>query len=563
MKPMSGDRTILRSFTGLVLLAWLLSACQPVRTPTLPAQNPTTPTVVRTPQTEPTPVPTKTILPKTISLPSYLPQALSTKIVIPDGYSIAPGESGTVQVVLTEGPPLSIWIYALVAPFPTIADGITTNQLVNLWRNGTPIIGGPSSLIAEPSTITLFDQIWGTHSTQVSAEAASELLNTAWRSQTTWAIVPFEHIAPRWKVIAVDGHNPLHKEFTYSDYPLSVAFGLQGPTDMVDQLTTCCGVDSNAPILPDTNRRPDRLTTVVLTGVTALVRATAAYMALHGMQYPAENILPWLRGADILHISNEVSFAENCPNPNNWQGLAFCSQTRMIELLDSIGVDVVELSGDHYADWGKEAMLYTLDLYEERGWKTYGGGLNDSAAKAPALFEHNGNRIAFIGCNAKAPGYATAGPNHPGAIHCDWSWLAPAIKDAIAHGYQPIVTFQHEEYYEYIARDPLEEDFRLAAQTGAVIVSGSQGHLPQAMQFEGDRFIHYGLGNLFFDQIHSYESTDKAFIDRHIFYDGAYINTELLTIQFIDYAQSRPMTGEEREWLLRTIFQASGWEIQP
>jgi len=71
--------------------------------------------------------------------------------------------------------------------------------------------------------------------------------------------------------------------------------------------------------------------------------------------------------------------------------------------------------------------------------------------------------------------------------------------------------------------------------------------------------IHHGLGNLFFDQYGVSSGTRQAFIDRHVFYDGRHISTELLTIMFIDYARPRPMTPEERTLLLEAVFTASGW----
>jgi len=67
------------------------------------------------------------------------------------------------------------------------------------------------------------------------------------------------------------------------------------------------------------------------------------------------------------------------------------------------------------------------------------------------------------------------------------------------------------------------------------------------------------LGNLFFDQYHMGLPTGQGFIDRHVFYDGRYIGTELLGIRFIDYARSRPMTAEERQELLQSVFEASLW----
>jgi len=302
----------------------------------------------------------------------------------------------------------------------------------------------------------------------------------------------------------------------------------------------------------------------MLTGVTALVRGTASLMEIHGMEYPAEYIGDVLREADILHINNEVPFWKTCPEPYYWEGLKFCSRTKYIQLLEAIGTDVIDLAGDHFQDWGPEAILFTLDLYKERGWPYYGGGANIAEAQAAARFEHHGNRIAFLGCNAKPKGYAGASEKTPGAVHCDFDQLTAAIRAQREAGYLPIVTFQHLEYYSYNAHPILEADFQRVAEAGAVIVSGSQAHQPHAMTFFAQpggeaAFLHYGLGNLFFDQAIFGPETSQAFLDRHVFYDGRYISTELLTIMFVDNARARLMTPEERTALLTTIFQASGW----
>jgi poly-gamma-glutamate synthesis protein (capsule biosynthesis protein) len=228
--------------------------------------------------------------------------------------------------------------------------------------------------------------------------------------------------------------------------------------------------------------------------------------------------------------------------------------------MEYVGTDVVELTGDHFGDYGPEAMYYTLELYNFREWPYYGGGESSQDAQEPVLFEHNGNKIAFLGCNAKGGGYATAGPSRPGAVACDFNLMVDQIKELRGSGYLPIATFQHFEYYTYYPQPDQIRDATRLAQAGAVIVSGSQAHQPQGIEIKPDTFIHHGLGNLFFDQIYEIPpNTATAFIDRHIFYDGKHISTELLTIKFVDFARSRPMTTSERESLLMTVFQASGW----
>ena len=107
------------------------------------------------------------------------------------------------------------------------------------------------------------------------------------------------------------------------------------------------------------------------------------------------------------------------------------------------------------------------------------------------------------------------------------------------------------------------------AEAGAVIVNGSQAHRPKAMAFMNDAFIDYGLGNLFFDQmgiIDDYGNqllqTSWEKIQRHTFYNGQHLSTEILTAKLEDYAKPRPMTSEERQVFLQEIFTASGWNTR-
>jgi poly-gamma-glutamate synthesis protein (capsule biosynthesis protein) len=215
------------------------------------------------------------------------------------------------------------------------------------------------------------------------------------------------------------------------------------------------------------------------------------------------------------------------------------------------------------ADYGPQAMLYTLDLYDQRGWPYYGGGRNQAEALSPALLEHNGNKIAFIGCNAKGGGYATARENAPGAGKCLFDLIHPEITKLKEDGYLVITTFSHIEYYSYQVLPVYRPDFIGMIDAGATIVQGSQAHQAQNFEFYGDGFIHYGLGNLFFDQYNRIGSDglplDQAVIDLYTVYDGQLIGMEIVPIRFVDYARPRLMTEEEAAPFLMQLFRASGW----
>jgi hypothetical protein len=557
----------------IVIVFFLLGGCSrstpSLPMPTLPAQatptllenSPTQP-VVSSQTYKPEPSPSATSLPITIWLPPYLPEEMRLSLILPAGVVQLPSpENANIAISLSNQLNSAdiLWIFALVAPFPTIPDGVTSDQLHLTWAGEANPPFDTSPLLMDEITLQALTAYWGTPSSQaVQVIPSDQLLDYAWNNQPSWAIIPFENLEPRWKVLTIDGQSPIHKDFDPLNYELTIPFSISGDESLLpDHLG-----------LSHTNRDPSKLTTVAMTGVTAMVRATAYAMELEGITYPALDIGSILKQADITHISNEIPFSPDCPYPTpTMDRLVFCSSPRYIDLLKAVGTDIVELTGDHFMDYGAEATLYTLQMYNELGWPYYGGGANADDAHKPVKLENNGNRIAFMGCNIgcqvknEIPCDAIATDDHPGASQCDFNWISTEIPTLRDEGYQVIFTFQHREYYTYTIEPILAKDFGLVATAGATIVSGSQAHQAHGISFDDGTFIHYGLGNLFFDQYHYCvnNACDDAFIDRHVFYDGQYISTELITIRFVDFARPRLMTTDERQRFLQIIFNASHW----
>lgn len=442
------------------------------------------------------------------------------------------------------------WVYALAAPFPTVTDGVTSLELRELWRGGGSTEEEGRSLLMSDDTRQAFEALWGKPAGgAVQIVDRSQLLATAWSKRDAWAVLPFEELGPRWKVLRVDGLSPLDQALDVDAYPLTIGF------ELLDQRGSPL---SGTLGLPLTNREAGKMTTLVMTGTTAMVRHLALRMEEKGVTYPALDIQEWLREADLTHISNEVPFYDRCPPARPLRaGMRFCSSPAYLELLQFVGADMIELTGNHIFDWGEKAFLQTLQLYRENGLPYFGGGENLEEARRPLLFEHNGNRLAFLGCSPSGPENIWAGEEEPGSAPCDLDWMAEEIERLAGEGYVTIVTFQHVEVDDFKPHSAQRVYSQKMAEAGAVIVSGSQSHYPQTMTFVGDSFIHYGLGNLFFDQMDKWNR--QAFIDRHIFYDGRYISSELLTVILEDYARLRPMTIQERQTLLTKIFQMASW----
>lgn len=512
----------------------------------VPDQSPQEPTVI--------PAAISTSGPISIYLPADIPIAVADSIwqltVQGDGRFTLTDDpaQAQIQVAINEGTMLSRWLYVAAAPFATFSEAASLTDVQAAWQGADSELG---TLTVDQNVMATFSAVWGPPADNVTVVIPAELNDTLWANRPSWTILPFNRLTAELKVLPLDGQSPLTREFDQASYPLAVTVGVTGDAAAVSAFNAAWDG-------PVANRNPGLITRVSMSGVTALGRATAYQMELRGVTTPGIVVGPVLEAADIAHISHEVAFAPECPYPNPVGDPVFCADDKYLELLEFVGTDVVELTGNHVNDWGADNFLHTLDLYEEAGMATFGGGRDLTDAWEPALFEHNGNKIAFVGCNPVGPPGSWATEERAGSLPCDYPALYEQIGELRDEGYFVIATLQYQEFYQYAATAQQVTDFRLLADAGANAVSGSQGHHAQGFDFYEGAFIHYGLGNLFFDQYQSIGLL-QSFIDTYVIYDGRLISVELFTTMIEDYCCPRLMTAAERQQALQSVFQASGW----
>jgi poly-gamma-glutamate synthesis protein (capsule biosynthesis protein) len=381
-----------------------------------------------------------------------------------------------------------------------------------------------------------------------------DLLATTWMArQASFGVLPFDQLEARWKLLHVDEVNLFEREADMSAYPLTLSVRALGDTELLSELSAA---------MPSAdNRDLNKIAVVAMTGVTAMVRGTAVKMEEKGITYPGEKVQAWLTTADVAHISNEVSFYDDCPYPTRNDGTTMCSNPKYMELLEFMGTDVVELTGNHLWDYGARNLNPTIDAYEKQGWKYFGGGRNIADAMKPLTMTVNGNKIAFVGCNwfgadwadEDTPGSAPCSPDDPKNLDSQIAMIQQLRTD----GYLPIATLQYAEFYFYEPTAKQARDFAALRDAGAVVVNGSQGHHVQGFDISAEGFIHWGTGNFFFgDQIFS-DGTLQSFVDRHVFYNNKYLGVDLRTAWLEDLAQAVPMSPEDRAKLLTTLFDVS------
>ncbi len=422
-------------------------------------------------------------------------------------------------------------IYTLACPFQTVTDEFSVGTLKQ-------IIASDSSQEAEIRQIFLSEKTAADLAAllpEVSEKNLAE--NAAERIEklpegVVCALIPLDEANPTMKLV-----RPEHTFFPWDDVYDPAADPLAVPAD-------------------EPNFDRSRVTTVLLTGTTAFARTVAYKMSVNGVTYPAELIKSVFDSSDITHISNESSFWTLCPLPRREDvSMQFCSAPEAAEVLDYLGVDVIELTGNHLRDYDWKPFAEMLDQLDGKGLARYGAGRDLESAAEPLFLEHNGNRFVFLGCNCAGPDHVYATEKLPGVLPCDFDAMEEKVRGFASEGFEVIVTLQYYELYSRTPSDMQRRDFQRLSDAGAVIVSGSQAHLPQVMLPSRDRFIHYGLGNLFFDQMDvPVKGTSQEFLDRYIFYDGRLLNVQLITALLTNYCRPRLMTDDERAGFLEEIF---------
>ncbi len=277
----------------------------------------------------------------TLFVAAALPRDLQTNLE-------ALAAQGSISLVVTEaassvrldweetrGEPIFSQFFAAATRFDTIDLNLRRLHLERAWQGDTRTF---TQVAVLSDTLPALTQLLGPPAdTVIGRETVAEIIDAAWENRTTLALLPFDLLTPELAVFNVDGQTPVENpaKFNPAAYPL-IATVYAHPAD------------SSAPIppttweplidaLPPSNRDSNRLTVVAMTGVTAMVRLTAAEMDQRGAEWPADIVGPELAAADITAISNEVPFVPDCETNTSEDNLVFCSKPEYMATLPRVG----------------------------------------------------------------------------------------------------------------------------------------------------------------------------------------------------------------------------------
>ncbi len=545
---------------GLITVLLLQPASEPPLPTVLPARAQL---ATRAPTRAPSPSPSPSSTPIPIRLavggdvPTFVRTAVNQWATTNPVVVVAPGQAAALTISASAeqgGALLAERVFVVADWFPTLRTGITLDEIRALY-SGSATADGASTLLVTDDAAEMLAHLYGAPAASVKVMAFDALVNELWQDPAALAVVPFDRLTVKLTALPLDGESVLSHNLDQADYPLVARAYVSGDSTRVTRFANDLHLK-----LPLTNRDPDRITTLIMTGTTAIARTSAYKIEQYkDPAYPARIVGPLLASADITHISNEISVADNCVPVLNT--MSFCSKPSYLATFKLAGVDIVGLTGNHLLDYGTAPFLKTLDIYDQAGLRYYGGGRNATEAGQTLYLQDHRNRLAFIGANNFGPVSDWATAKQPGANKYDAAAMKKAIEQARARSDVVFVEMQAEESYDYQPPPNNQVLFRLLSNEGPDVVTGVQAHQPQAIEFseDGRRIILYGLGNLFFDQMFDI-GVRQELIARHTIYAGHLIQTELLTAMLEDYVQPRWATPQEQLQILNAVFGASGFK---
>lgn len=208
-----------------------------------------------------------------------------------------------------------------------------------------------------------------------------------------------------------------------------------------------------------------------------------------------------LNGLDVFMVNNEFTYSDR-GTPTANKKYTFRAKPERVEVLQTLGTDIVLLANNHVFDYGADAFVDTLSVLEEAGIPYVGAGRNLEEACKPYCFEWDGIKIAYVAATRaekyKLTPEATA--DTPGVLRCyDPERFLQVIEEAASQADYVVASVHFGTEYEAMADDAQRELAYAMIDAGADAVIGSHAHVIQGMEFYQGKPIIYNLGNFWFN----------------------------------------------------------------
>lgn len=481
-------------------------------------------------------------------------------------------------------------IFVPVAAIGTGVDALTLSQLQAIISGATTdwsSVGGVSGKVKYVAAGPPEDQARvATFATQPATPPPSfatydDLRAAMVMSSGIVAFVPLDEVRLSTMAIAIDGVDIVRGRGDASAWPFVETLSLKSGSKDGDAIL--------ASIRTTLTAQPPKVTTVVATGDILMSRCSLAAIEATGDWASALRgpMADYLAAADLTLGSLDGSIQDINPVyqcvAQDYPNLS--SPPQVMAALTLAGFDEMTVATNHVFDCGVSpcgtaAFLQTLDRLRDAGIKTVGGGKNLDEALAPAIFEVNGVKFGVLGFDdvaaedleATATEAGTAPmddsyadekadlPHEPAfykpADMLDTTQMETAIR-ALKQQVDVVIVQLQSGYEDTHDTNPRSiKGLRAAADAGADLVIGNQGHFVQPAEVRGGSFIDYALGNFIFDQTRL-EGHTEGYLLEASFWGKQLANVRMVPYQIVDKYKPTFVDGALRAKILGDVFTAS------
>lgn len=362
----------------------------------------------------------------------------------------------------------------------------------------------------------------------------------------TIAIIPFEVLNPKYKVLTIDSWDIFSSNFSTLNYPFSDTYWYSSSTEFKQHTE-----EMLTKFLPAQNFQPNSFTKLILTG-SSYIGADAYNLNILGGEKPdymVTNLKDIISKDDVLHISNEVSIYNSCLQKVSSTYL--CSFEKDFLPLKTLGVDVVGVTGNHILDFGYKSFSTTLDWYTKNKIQYFGGGRNAQDAHTPKIVQKNGIKFAFLGYNFIPPYSYYSTKTKSGSANVSLSFMKEDISSAKKLADFVIVDMQWGDEQQTKINSAQKENALYAIKYGADIVNGVNSFAPLGFDLSTTSSTFYGLGGFLNPQ------TKEGIIVTHTYYQKKHIAIEITPIVYDSKKRIVLAQGLEKEKILNNIYKQS------
>ncbi|MBN2192640.1 MAG: CapA family protein [Polyangiaceae bacterium] len=231
---------------------------------------------------------------------------------------------------------------------------------------------------------------------------------------------------------------------------------------------------------------------------------------------PLASLSAWIDSSDLFFVNLESQLSDQGGETQSpYNRLVFTGPPAGAEVLAASRVDLVSLANNHMWDYGKRALFSTFDQLDRVNVQYVGATREPNRAYEPLVIRRGDWSIAvFAVTQIWNQG---AFEEHEGRAHVAWARFDRLAKGLVeARRAHDVVLLAYHGGAEYLDLPMAwtKEFVHWVMRTGVDGVLGHHPHVPQGVEWHGQRPVFYSLGNLVFGMHRDHEWTGTGYLAR-------------------------------------------------